>query len=125
MSADTMSTRRATGGPAVAASPADTGSGAGPVLFDGRTRGHPTTLLTQGFRALGVLAWVAQREARGADVLSPVPGRHCRMPLAGQRGQKRRDIAGHGTDRKVHVFERPLEREIGREVALIHLVELG
>src|SRR6266511_2969956 len=70
-------------------------------------------------------AEVAECQSGGADVLTSVPGRHGGMPLDRERAQQRRDIAGRGADGEIDVFERPLERELGGEVALVHLVELG
>ena len=39
-------------------------------------------------------------------------------------GQRRR-VAARDVDRQVHVLERPLQRELGREIAPFHLVQLG
>jgi hypothetical protein len=45
--------------------------------------------------------------------------------LQGQRVQQRQGGAVRGGDRQVDVFDRPLQRELGREVFLLDLVQFG
>jgi hypothetical protein len=48
-----------------------------------------------------------------------------RVPLPGQRRQQRRLVVAGHLERQVHILERPLQRELGREIAAFHLVQLG
>jgi hypothetical protein len=74
---------------------------------------------------LALVDRAAECQAGGADILAAVPGGYGGMPLVGERGQEWRSVATRGTDHKVHILQRPLERELGCEVAPVHLVELG
>ena len=68
---------------------------------------------------------VAQCQACNADVFAAVAGVNGGAPLAGERGEQGQRIAACRRDRQVDVLECPFQRELGREVAACHLVQLG
>lgn len=65
-----------------------------------------------------------QGQCRRADVLTTVPRLDCPSPRSGQGVEQGKWAHSGRRDGQVDVFERPLEGELRREVAPVHLVQL-